>query len=246
MENDILKNANWVELSPLTSEQQRRENFQSFFFGQVMPVSLVVLSLLFFFLKKDLSFSINYPSPNNQELGMGGIVVDDEPFEINVDHLVDTISLVVDSEIDKRTSNWEMQLIAECVLYKYWTNTAGTQSITNYLKDNPLTFQGSWERIGRDTTDSFFNVKRFVQMRIEKGTARPIKNYHHTKINGKILVRGKKRALNYRHIANVWTAVADGKLKYLLDSTLKHDFFEDVNKEKKRQFSQWRKNLKGE
>jgi len=150
------------------------------------------------------------------------------------------IYAAVYTEQDPRyTSDFEIQLIVECIIYKKHKYMKES-SFADYFFKYPDHFQGlrDIEKFNdansRDVTTNktilanrkrLTKIKKIVDDRIKLGVARPIEYYHHSYTKNIKFGDGTTKKLNTKHIKYVECKVEKGThIKHT--NNLYHDFFE--------------------
>ena len=153
---------------------------------------------------------------------------------------------VVYTESGTVTTQYEWQLILECVLFKkFYRDRNNKRSITEYLQKYPKHFQGLYNADRYVRTNDMLNgiskikpnhtdlkniirlrkVKQIVDDRLANGAARTIQYYHHTKVKEVTFSNGVKVPLNMKHINRVREMCKNKELT-AVKGNLYHDFYE--------------------
>lgn len=161
----------------------------------------------------------------------------------------DIMYAVVYTESGALTNEFEWQLILECFIYKKYKYMK-QGSFKRYTDRYPGHFQGLYNisryHTAKAITDGkevaktktwvgnahrLKQIRRVVNDRLDRGTARPIEYYHHQLTKKIKFADGSTKLLNTKHIDYVQDLASKGKYTRLKSSNIKliHDFFECNN-----------------
>jgi len=145
-----------------------------------------------------------------------------EPYVVSASE-IDIITLVVRAEAGSKATEYERELILECILYKkYRWDPLNIKSYTEYFATKNKHFDG-YNIIDRYVDDEMLpSIRNQVlkQLRSKSHRYRAVRYFH-------II----ESSTNKDHIIDVLMRTIKGELRYLNTSKngLIHDFFEDVN-----------------